>query len=182
MSITTRDLASPSPLSHAILNARPYAFLDDGAAEERRTKAVSMQPIMDLQTAQDIGKLDPQVIAQVREDAWPEIGNAEELHDALVVHGFLTVDEAPFPEFAAGARAAAPHHPPGRSSAGTLYVAAERLHELQAVFPDAALSPAIEPVYAPEAHARRSLARDPARTAGACSAPSPPRRWARRWA
>ncbi len=100
VAITTRDLASPSPLSHAILNARPYAFLDDGAAEERRTKAVSMKPIMDLQTAQDIGKLDPQVIAQVREDAWPEIGNAEELHDALVVHGFLTVDEAPFPEFA----------------------------------------------------------------------------------
>jgi ATP-dependent Lhr-like helicase len=39
--ITTRDLASPSPLAHAILNARPYAFLDGGAAEERRTKAVS---------------------------------------------------------------------------------------------------------------------------------------------
>jgi ATP-dependent Lhr-like helicase len=39
-SIVARDLASPSPLSHAILNARPYAFLDDGAAEERRTKTV----------------------------------------------------------------------------------------------------------------------------------------------
>jgi hypothetical protein len=54
---------------------------------------------MDLQTAQDIGKLDPQAIAQVREDAWPEIRSAEELHDALVVHGFLTAGEAPLPNF-----------------------------------------------------------------------------------
>src|SRR5439155_669511 len=87
--VLARDLASPSPLSHAILNARPYAFLDDGAAEERRTKAVATKALMDLQTAHDIGRLDPQVIAQVREDAWPEIGSADELHDALCVHGFL---------------------------------------------------------------------------------------------
>ena len=91
----------PSPLSLAILNARPYAFLDGGAAEERRTKAVSTQPLMDLQTAEDIGKLDPQVIAQVCEDARPEIASADELHDALVVHGFLTHDEAPFADFLA---------------------------------------------------------------------------------
>jgi hypothetical protein len=48
--IVTRELPSPSPLSHAILNARPYAFLDTGA-EERRT--VRTQPIPELQTAQD---------------------------------------------------------------------------------------------------------------------------------
>jgi ATP-dependent helicase Lhr and Lhr-like helicase len=86
------------------------------------------------------------VIAQVREDAWPEIGNADELHDALVVHGFLAVDEAPFPEFidalAQQRRMTRVHTPAG----GTLYVAAERLHEFQAVFPGAALSPPIEPV------------------------------------
>src|SRR5436190_4742889 len=52
--IVTRDLASPSPLSHAILNARPFAFLDDGAAEERRTKTVATKALMDLQTAHDI--------------------------------------------------------------------------------------------------------------------------------
>src|SRR5205814_902942 len=55
--IATRDLASPSPLSHAILNARPFAFLDDGAAEERRTKTVATKSLTDLQTARDIGKL-----------------------------------------------------------------------------------------------------------------------------
>jgi ATP-dependent Lhr-like helicase len=141
--ITTCDLASPSPLSHAILNARPYAFLDDGAAEERRTKAVSTQPLMDLQTAQDIGKLDPQAIAQVREDAWPEIGNADELHDALVVHGFLADGEAPFP---AWTDALAQQRRVTRL--GALLVAAERLHEFQAVFPAATCSPPIAPVSA----------------------------------
>ncbi|HSC01520.1 MAG TPA: helicase-related protein, partial [Burkholderiaceae bacterium] len=126
--IVARDLASPSPLSHAILNARPYAFLDDGAAEERRTKAVATKALMDLQTAHDIGRLDPQVIAQVCEDAWPEIGSAEELHDALCVHGFLADDEVNLPQFVdalAQARRAT------RLAAGagrTVLVAAERLH------------------------------------------------------
>jgi ATP-dependent Lhr-like helicase len=93
--IVTRDLATPSPLSHAILNARPYAFLDDGAAEERRTRAVATKALMDMQTAHDIGRLDAQAIAQVRADAWPAIGSPDELHDALCVHGFLTDDELP---------------------------------------------------------------------------------------
>lgn len=139
VTIATRELASPSPLSHAILNARPFAFLDDGAAEERRTKAVSTQPLMDLQTAADIGKLDPQVIAQVREEAWPEIASADELHDALVVHGFLTVDEAAFPELVA-----ALEQQRRVTRVRSLLVAAERLHEFLAMWPD--LSPSIEAV------------------------------------
>ncbi|MEJ8840126.1 DEAD/DEAH box helicase [Ramlibacter sp. AN1133] len=142
--ITALDLPTPSPLSHAILNARPYAFLDDGAAEERRTKAVSMRPFTELQTVQDVGRLDPQVIAQVREDAWPEIRDAEELHDALVVHGFLTSAEAPFPEFTevlVRQRRIARIATPGGD---TVWVAAERLHEWLALFPHAA--PAIAPI------------------------------------
>ncbi|WP_372528612.1 DEAD/DEAH box helicase [Piscinibacter sp.] len=146
VSITTRDLASPSPLSHAILNARPYAFLDDGAAEERRTRAVSTQPLMDLQTAADIGQLDPQAIAQVREEAWPEIGSADELHDALVVHAFLTRAEAEFPDFVATLGQQRRVTRLRTASGADLYVAAERLHEFQAVFPGADLSPPIEAV------------------------------------
>jgi ATP-dependent Lhr-like helicase len=144
--ITTRELSTPSPLSHAILNARPFAFLDDGAAEERRTKAVRTQPIAELQTAQDVGRLAPDAIAQVCADAWPEITNAEELHDALVVHGFLTVEEALFPELvealAQQLRVTRLRTPAG----GTLLVAAERLHELLAIFPDATLTPPIAAV------------------------------------
>ncbi|HEY2926925.1 MAG TPA: DEAD/DEAH box helicase [Albitalea sp.] len=146
VSITTCDLASPSPLSHAIINARPYAFLDDGAAEERRTRAVSTQPLMDLQTAADIGRLDPQAIAQVREEAWPEIGDADELHDALVVHGFLTRAEVDFPDFVAMLGQQRRVTRLETSAGDALYVAAERLHEFQAVFPGAELSPPIEAV------------------------------------
>ncbi|HEU5296577.1 MAG TPA: DEAD/DEAH box helicase [Burkholderiaceae bacterium] len=144
--IVARDLASPSPLSHAILNARPYAFLDDVAAEERRTKAVATKALMDLQTAHDIGRLDPQVIAQVREDAWPEIASADELHDALCVHGFLAADEIALPEYV---ESLAQQRRATRITVGNgraVRVAAERLHELLAVFPDAAMAPPIAAV------------------------------------
>jgi ATP-dependent Lhr-like helicase len=33
-----RDLPEPSPLAAEILNARPYAFLDNAPLEERRTR------------------------------------------------------------------------------------------------------------------------------------------------
>jgi ATP-dependent Lhr-like helicase len=127
--IVARDLASPSPLSHAILNARPYAFLDDGAAEERRTKTVATKALMDLQTARDIARLDPEVIAQARADARPEVASADELHDALCVHGFLAAGEVDLPEWMASLaqqrRATQLTVAPGR----VVHVAAERLHE-----------------------------------------------------
>ena len=148
--IVARDLASPSPLAHAILNARPFAFLDDGAAEERRTKTVATKALMDLQTAHDIGRLDPQVIRQVREDAWPAIGSAEELHDAICVHGFLAADEidTDADDFADALaqqrRATRLTLAPG----SMVHVAAERLHEFLALFPDATMAPAIDAVRA----------------------------------
>ncbi|MDE2298022.1 MAG: ATP-dependent DNA helicase, partial [Burkholderiales bacterium] len=149
--VSTCELTSPSPLSLAILNARPYAFLDDGAAEERRTRAVSVQPLMDVQTAADLGRLDPQAIARVCDEARPEIGNADELHDALVVHGFLTSVEASCLEFIAALESQRRATRLSTAS-GTLHVAAERLHEFQALFPDAAFAPPIAAVsaYRPE--------------------------------
>src|SRR6185503_1398366 len=147
--IVARDLATPSPLSHAILNARPFAFLDDGAAEERRTKVVATKALMDLQTAHDIGRLDPAVIAQVCEDARPEIASADELHDALCVHGFLAPDEIEtmllVDALAQQRRATWLEVAPGR----TVCVAAERLHEFQAVFPQSTMTPVIAAVRAP---------------------------------
>ena len=143
--IRTCELASPSPLAHAILNARPYAFLDDGAAEERRTRAVRTLPLMDASTAADMARLDAQVIAQVCADARPEIGSADELHDALVVHAFLTPDEAPFDDRVAALaqqRRATRLQVNGRN----MLVAAERLHHFQALFPGALLSPVIDAV------------------------------------
>ncbi|MGH8244290.1 MAG: Lhr family helicase [Steroidobacteraceae bacterium] len=87
------DLSAPSPLSHAVLGARPYAFLDDGDAEGRRTRSVSTDRLLDPRDAADLGRLDPEAIARVKTEAWPEVGTHDELHDALVVGGFLTAPE-----------------------------------------------------------------------------------------
>ncbi len=143
--VIARDLSAPSPLAYSILNARPYAFLDDGAAEERRTMAVRQQPLADARSAADLGKLDAQAIEQVRAEAWPEIGGADELHDALVVHGFLTRDELALagdtwlPALQQQKRVAALQ----LGNRQPVLVAAERLHEFQAVFPGLRTTPEI---------------------------------------
>jgi ATP-dependent Lhr-like helicase len=95
-----RDLLEPSPLAAEILNARPYAYLDDAPLEERRTRAVSQRRWLDPATAADIGKLDQAAIDRVRLEAWPQVQNPDELHDALVEMGFITEAEGLLGEFA----------------------------------------------------------------------------------
>ena len=89
-----RDTAEPSPLSHEILNARPYAFLDDAPLEERRTQAVQARRASDPSAADDLGALDGAAIERVRDEARPDPRDADELHDALLTAGFLTDAEA----------------------------------------------------------------------------------------
>ncbi len=132
------DLTAPSPLSEAILNARPYAFLDDGAAEERRTLAVRSQGLGNIVEAADLGKLDVDAIDRVRQEVQPAPVDADELHDALVVHGFLTEAEGAawndlFDQLYKQRRAALVNPSAGES----LWVAAERLAEFRAVLPQA---------------------------------------------
>src|SRR5262249_21410496 len=88
------DLTHPSPLALEVLSARPYAFLDDAPLEERRTQAVMARRWLSPEDASDLGRLDPEAIARVRTETWPEATNADELHDALVWLGFLTDIEA----------------------------------------------------------------------------------------
>ncbi len=88
-----RDLPEPSPLASEVLNARPYAFLDDAPLEERRTQAVYTRRAFEPSSADDLGVLDPAAIARVRDEAWPEVRDADELHDALLTSGFLTEHE-----------------------------------------------------------------------------------------
>lgn len=87
------DLKEPSPLSHEILNARPYAFLDDAPLEERRTLAVKTRRWLSPADANDIGRLDPGAIEAVKAEAWPQATNPDELHDALLLSGFITAKE-----------------------------------------------------------------------------------------
>jgi ATP-dependent Lhr-like helicase len=150
-----RDVIEASPLSQEILNARPYAYLDDAPLEERRTRAVFQRRWLDPETAADMGKLDQAAIDRVRDEVWPEPRNADELHDALVELGFVTEPEGAawqefFAELNADRRAAV-------MSTGTtkLWVAAERLPQLQVVYPNAELQP---PITAPESVARTAWA------------------------
>jgi ATP-dependent helicase Lhr and Lhr-like helicase len=93
INLVARDLPEPSPLASEILNARPYAFLDDAPAEERRALAVNTRRAFDPGTSGDLGALDPAAIERVRAEAWPSPDTADELHDALMVAAFLRDDE-----------------------------------------------------------------------------------------
>ena len=151
-----RDVIEASPLAQEILNARPYAYLDDAPLEERRTRAVFQRRWLDPETASDMGKLDQAAIDRVREEVWPEPRNADELHDALVELGFITAQEGtPWQEFFADLvkdrRAAVLSNTSVVNSGQRLWVAAERLPQLQPVFQSATLEP---PIIAPESVAR----------------------------
>ena len=89
-----RDTTEPSPLAHEILNAKPYAFLDDAPLEERRTQAVMTR----RSTSNDLGVLDANAIERVRDEARPDPRDADELHDALLTFGFLLEGEVEAPE------------------------------------------------------------------------------------
>ncbi|MEQ8231974.1 MAG: DEAD/DEAH box helicase, partial [Gammaproteobacteria bacterium] len=100
--LVARDLTEPSPFALAVLNANPYAFLDDAPLEERRTQAVSARRWLDPATTGDLGQLDPAAIARVRAEVWPAPRNADEMHEAVLMLGFAGAgdvshlgDEAP---------------------------------------------------------------------------------------
>jgi ATP-dependent helicase Lhr and Lhr-like helicase len=134
-----RDLPEPSPLAHEILNAKPYAFLDDAPLEERRTQAVHARRSLEPSSADDLGALDPAAIAQVRDEAWPDVRTPDELHDALLTSGFLTEEEGlagrdgvPWGEWLAALVTAGRARAVRVSGAGpVLWVAAERLGEVR---------------------------------------------------
>jgi ATP-dependent Lhr-like helicase len=88
------DTPVPSQFSHEILNANPYAYLDDAPLEERRARAVEMRRILPESVLEEVGKLDPAAIAQVREEAWPDVRDADELHDVLHTLIAFPVDHA----------------------------------------------------------------------------------------
>jgi ATP-dependent Lhr-like helicase len=151
--LISREMNEPSPLAQEILTAKPYAFLDDAPAEERRTLAVMNRRFLDAETAADLGRLDAAAIERVRTEAWPQAENADELHDALMQLGFITVEEGLrndwqtlFDELVSARRACVlrPTQVNNLSHAD-LWVAAERLPQLFAIHPAALLTPTITP-------------------------------------
>jgi len=158
--LIAREMNEPSPLAQEILTAKPYAFLDDAPAEERRTLAVMNRRFLDAETAADLGRLDQAAIDRVREEAWPQAESADELHDALMQLGFITVEEGRrnnwqelFDALANDRRATVlrPTQIKNLRHDG-LWIAAERLNQLRAIYPQARLECQIEspPSYANE--------------------------------
>jgi ATP-dependent helicase Lhr and Lhr-like helicase len=96
----TRETPEPSVFAHEILNANPYAFLDDAPLEERRARAVTLRRGLPAVVADDVGRLDPAAIAAVVEEAWPDLRSADELHDLLLDLGGLPEGEgAPWADY-----------------------------------------------------------------------------------
>src|SRR5207245_2603541 len=160
--LVARDTPEPSPLSHEVLNAKPYAFLDDAPLEERRTQAVITRRGLDVKTADELGKLDQAAIDRVKDEAWPDVSSADELHDALLVTGALPSAECGvrnpewqgyFGQLVQAGRAGVLQVGPG------LWLAAERLPMLAAVFPGARCEPALTP---PERERARTWMREDA--------------------
>ncbi len=84
---------SPSVLAQEVITAKPYAFLDDAPAEERRTQAIRTRHLLDVEDAARLARPDPKAIAEVCMEAWPQPRDPDELHDALNIAGFLTTEE-----------------------------------------------------------------------------------------
>ena len=141
--VKARDLTEPSPLALEVLSARPYAYLDDAPLEERRTQAVMSRRWMDPQSAAEIGKLDADAIRRVQQEAWPDAATADELHDALLWLNFMTVEEVQREAAWPGLIQKLAIERRVTLVADRLYVTAERLPRIQALFPDATLRPAL---------------------------------------
>lgn len=150
ISVEARDLTEPSPLALEVLSARPYAYLDDAPLEERRTQAVMSRRWMDPESAAEIGKLDPDAIQRVREEAWPDAGTTDELHDALLWLTFLTQEEVERnPAWPGLVQELMTQRRVARLSPASQLVTAERLPLFAAVFPNAVFDP---PLTAPATH------------------------------
>ena len=96
------DTVTPSPLCHEILNANPYAYLDDAPLEERRARSVQMRRVLPEAALSEVGALDEEAIAEVCGQAWPDVRDADEVHDALL--SFVALPEIRFSRVAAHAR------------------------------------------------------------------------------
>jgi ATP-dependent helicase Lhr and Lhr-like helicase len=153
------DTPEPSPFCHEILNANPYAYLDDAPLEERRARAVTLRRTIRSDAEAGTGILDPAAIAGVTESVWPVVRDADELHDALdtlVVLPPVAEWAAWFDELVAQRRATTLAHGGGR-----YWTCAERLDLARIAYPEGIVAPeiaAVAPSQPPPATHEEALA------------------------
>ncbi len=139
-----RDTVEPSPFSHEMINSKPYTYLDDAPLEERRARAITLRRALP-ESSRDLGQLDWEAIERVREETWPAPRDPEELHDTLL--GFVALrpedagDEWPawFDELVSSGRAAIVE----TSDGGRFWFATESLRSIEALYPDARVTPSV---------------------------------------
>ncbi|WP_075093079.1 DEAD/DEAH box helicase [Planctomyces sp. SH-PL14] len=155
ITFVARDTREPSPFAYELLNSNPYAFLDGGEVQERRARTAQTRRSVSVESARDLGRLDPAAIAQVIEEARPLIRNADDLHDVLQSRIFV-----PLPELVSTLRSPPQLLAPiewvpladrliedGRAARVTLpsglqgWTCAERWPALRAIFPEALAEP-----------------------------------------
>ncbi|MBV8151420.1 MAG: DEAD/DEAH box helicase [Candidatus Eremiobacteraeota bacterium] len=141
------DTPEPSPFCHEILNANPYAYLDDAPLEERRARAVTLRRTLRgaVDAGDGVGILDAEAIAEVARESWPDVRDADELHDALLTLIVVPPVEAwreYFETLVAEGRAATLSLDGGAS----LWISAERLGFGRLLYPSAAVSPALREI------------------------------------
>lgn len=145
------DTPLPSQFAHELLNAMPYAYLDEADLEARRARAVQLRRALPDAVTEGAGRLDAAAIASVRETLWPDIRDEHELHDLLLQ--LVALPEAFLRQHAAERPRAAQHWPEffarlaqqGRAHCMSLgaeaqaWVAAERLADVHLLWPEAQL-------------------------------------------
>ena len=142
------DTPEPSAFCHEILNANPYAYLDDAPLEERRARAVALRRTSRT-TTDGSGILDPAAIAEVTESVSPVVRDADELHDALATLTVLPpqpVWQTWFDELVAQRRAATLV-----AGEAPFWTCAERLDLARVAYPDAICVPELNAL--PSTHA-----------------------------
>ncbi len=145
LNLVAKDLREPSVFAAEILSARPYAFLDDAPLEERRTNAIQNRRWLDPAAAKELGKLDVDAIRTVQAEAWPQASTHDELHDALVLFGFITEEEGKregweslFIRLTEEKRATALD-----VATHKIWIATERIPQIKSVFPIAKMNPEV---------------------------------------
>ena len=86
------DTPVPSLFAHELVNAMPYAYLDEAGAEERRARSTSLRRALPDAVSEGAGRIDSAAIATVREQLWPDVRDEHELHDLLLSLVALPLD------------------------------------------------------------------------------------------